>query len=193
MKRKYQIHSLESIPEVKETLKQKLLLKSQGIRRFTKRSKFYRQNKIFVTDAKRFYREIGKKEIVIERAPSMEEVQKFWENIWSTPKDYNENAEWITRENERMRDIPTQDCYDITSTDAKQALAKSQKWKSSGPDKAPNFWLHHLSSTHKHIAKALSHVMKTPEASHFSCLKMMKQMNLKTTALSHVYPPHTSY
>ena len=53
MKRKYQMHSLNIryISEFKETLKQKLLFKSQQIRRFTKRSKFYRQNKIFVTDA----------------------------------------------------------------------------------------------------------------------------------------------
>ena len=63
----------------------------------------------------------------------------------------------------KMRDIPTHDWYDITTTDVKQALAKSQKWKSPGRDKVPNLWLHHLSSTHKHIAKALSHVIKTPE------------------------------
>ena len=63
----------------------------------------------------------------------------------------------------KMRDIPTHDWYDITTTDVKQALAKSQKWKYPGRDKVPNVWLHHLSSAHKHIAKALSHVIKTAE------------------------------
>ena len=69
----------------------------------------------------------------------MEEVKKFWENIWSTTKDNNENAEWNTRGKEKMHDIPTQDWYDITTTDVKQTLAKSQKWKSPGPDKVSNF------------------------------------------------------
>ena len=40
--------------------KAKIQVKAQRERQFDKRDKFYRQNKIFQTDAKRFYREIGK-------------------------------------------------------------------------------------------------------------------------------------
>lgn len=43
----------------------------------------------------------------------------------------------------------------ITTDNIRQALTKSQKWKSPGNDKVPNFWLYHLSSIHKTLAKSL--------------------------------------
>ena len=46
------------IPSIKEELKQKIQVKAQRERRFDTRSKFYRQNKIFQTDANEFYREV---------------------------------------------------------------------------------------------------------------------------------------
>ena len=59
MTKKYQLTS-KNILEVKEMIKQKMQLKAQRMRRYEKRSKFYRQNMIFKTDAKKFYREVGK-------------------------------------------------------------------------------------------------------------------------------------
>ena len=59
--RKYKITNVIDIPSIKEELKQKIQVKAQRERRFDKRNKFYRQNKIFQTDAKKFYKEIGKK------------------------------------------------------------------------------------------------------------------------------------
>ena len=57
---KYKITNAIDIPNIKEELKQKIQVKARRERRFDKRNKFYRQNKIFQTDAKKFYREIGK-------------------------------------------------------------------------------------------------------------------------------------
>ena len=42
-------------------LKQALQAKAQRLRRYTKRSEQYKQNKMFREDSKRFYRELGKK------------------------------------------------------------------------------------------------------------------------------------
>ena len=57
--RKYKIKSNDDIPPVTEKLRQQLLAKSQRIRRFEKRRKFYNQNKMFKENTKRFYRELG--------------------------------------------------------------------------------------------------------------------------------------
>ena len=58
--RKYKNTNVIDIPSIREELKQKMQVKAQRERRFDKRNKFYRQNKIFQTDGKTLYREIGK-------------------------------------------------------------------------------------------------------------------------------------
>ena len=84
-----------SLLTAKETLKQNIQVKAQRLHRYDKRNRFYRQNKIFKTDAKIFYREIGKVTINIEEAPVDEEMTKFWNDIWGKEKDFNNEAEWI--------------------------------------------------------------------------------------------------
>ena len=59
--RNYKITKVMDIPSIKGELKQKVQVKAQRKRRSHKRNKFYRQNKIFQTDAKKIYRNIGKK------------------------------------------------------------------------------------------------------------------------------------
>ena len=59
MKKKYAMKKREDLPPLKETLKQKIQLKAQRIRRYEKRKKFYRQNNTFKSDEKNFYRELG--------------------------------------------------------------------------------------------------------------------------------------
>ena len=44
----------------KERIKQKVQAKAQRIRKFEKRTKFYKQNKIFKTDAKKYYGSTGR-------------------------------------------------------------------------------------------------------------------------------------
>ena len=60
VKRKYKLQNENDITTTKKRIKRKVQVKTQGSRRFEKRAKFYRQNKIFKTDAKKFYREMGK-------------------------------------------------------------------------------------------------------------------------------------
>ena len=61
----------EQLIACKEDLKQPLQAKAQRIRRYTKRSEQYKENKMFREDSKRFYREIGKKTIQIEKPPDI--------------------------------------------------------------------------------------------------------------------------
>ena len=39
-----------------------------------------------------FYREIGKETTTVNDAPSIEEVENFWKDIWSKEKGFNEQA-----------------------------------------------------------------------------------------------------
>ena len=55
LKRKYKLKE-ENITAVKETVKQRMQLKAQGIRRYEKRGKFYCQNLMFKNNAKKFCR-----------------------------------------------------------------------------------------------------------------------------------------
>ena len=61
--KRYNIRNPTDLTTAKEVLKQEIQAKAQRIRRFEKRAKFFRQNKIFKQDAKKFYRELGKKRI----------------------------------------------------------------------------------------------------------------------------------
>ena len=53
------------------------MVKAKRIRRFEKRTKCYRQNKIFTTDVKKFDQGIRKQSIEMKQPPSIKEVEKF--------------------------------------------------------------------------------------------------------------------
>ena len=80
VKRKYKLQNENDIATTaKDRIKQKI--QSQRIKRFEKRTKFYRYNKIFKTDGKKFYREMRKQPIEIKVPHSIKEVEKFWKKI----------------------------------------------------------------------------------------------------------------
>ena len=146
-----------------ERIKQKIPVKAQRVRRFKKRTKFYKQNKLFKTDMQKFYREMGKQIIEIKESPPTKEVEKFWKKIWSSEKERNEEAQWILREEERTKETDQQEWEDIKLKEVEFPLKKLHKWKSPGLDKLPNFWLNILTSTQKVLTHTLSQTMKNPE------------------------------
>lgn len=160
--RKYRVENKDQIPAIKEELKQKLQVKAQRLRRFTKRNDFYRQNKIFETDSKRFYREIGKTTIEVEEIPTEEHIRDFWNSIWGNDKEHHDNAKWIKQLEREAVDIPEQQWNNITTEEVTKALRKSHKWKSPGLDQVPNFWLDALQSAHSKLASSFNAVINDP-------------------------------
>ena len=108
LKKKYNVENKTSLDSAKEKVKQIMQLKAQRLRRYDKRNKFYRQNKKFTTDAKKFYRELGKGSITVDNPPSEAEVEGFWNKIWGEEKSFNQDAPWIEREEQRMKDLEHQ-------------------------------------------------------------------------------------
>ena len=162
IRKKHNITNIATLATAKESVMQRMQLKAQRLKRYDKRSKFYRQNKIFKTDAKRFYREIGKSKIDIKDPPDMNKVEEFWKDIWGKEKTFNNEAPWLDREEERMREIEEQGWIEISVNELGIALGKSHKWKSPGIDRIPNFWLNALSVLHKPLADCMNDIMNHP-------------------------------
>ena len=102
--KKHKITMDEQFIACKEDLKKALQAKTQWIyQRYTKRSEQYKQNKMFREDSKRFYRELGKKTIQIEKPQDIGEVKKLWQNILEQEVKHNEDAQWINDQEESTR------------------------------------------------------------------------------------------
>ena len=102
--KEHKITADEQLIACKEDLKETLQAKPQRLRRYTKRSEQYKQNRMFREDAKKFYRELGKMTIEIEKPPDIREVRNFWQNILEQVK-CNEDAQWIKDQEEELQQI----------------------------------------------------------------------------------------
>ena len=97
---KYRVTNAREVAQFTETLKQKVQAKAQRIRRYEKRETQYTQNKMFKEDTKKFYINLGMKNIEAREPPSMTEAETYWKLLWGEEAQHNERAEWIRREKE---------------------------------------------------------------------------------------------
>ena len=162
-KHKIPSNGKKDLTAAKEYLKQRIQAKAQRVRRYSKRTEQYRQNKIFKEDAKKFYRSLGKKNIEVEKPPDAEENKQFWQNILEEEVIHNENAEWIKDQEGELNDLEEMEWKEITISELKANITKAANWKSPGPDKVPNFWLKQFTSLHENLTKAISDVLANPE------------------------------
>ena len=147
----------------KDDLKETLQAKAQRLRRYTKRSEQYKQNKMFREDSKRFYRELKKKTIQIKKPPDIGEVKKFWQNILEQEVKHNEDAQWFKDQEEELQQINQMEWKDLTVEELRVNMTRAANWKSPGPDRLPNFWIKQFKSLHKPMAEAYSEIIKDPK------------------------------
>ena len=79
--RKYNIQE-ENLDRVIEKLKQKVSAQMQRFSRHWKRQNKYYKNKMFRTDCKKFYHLLRQKNIKVTNAPTKEETDNFWKEIF---------------------------------------------------------------------------------------------------------------
>ena len=67
----------------------KIQAKAQRIRRYVKRSKQFSQNQMFMfaNDRKKFFRNLGKDQISVEKTPKKEATETFWRNILENDRE----------------------------------------------------------------------------------------------------------
>ena len=99
----------------------------------------------------------------VEKPSTKDEIENFLETIWGVEINYNENAEWIKREEKRCQGLEEQVCEKLMIEDLKKALRKSQIWKSLIIDKALNFWLNTSDSIRRNITNCFNRAVKNPE------------------------------
>jgi hypothetical protein len=90
---KYSVTNAREVGQLTETSKQKVQAKAQRIRRHEKRETQYSQNKMFKEDTKKFYRNLGMKNIEAREPPSMQKQRRtgshFGEKKHSIMKEEN--------------------------------------------------------------------------------------------------------
>ena len=149
---KYRVTNAREVAQVTETLKQKLQAKAQRIRRYEKMETQYSQNKMFKADTKKFYRNLGTKNIEAREPPAMTEAETYWKSLWGE-EVHNERSEWIRRDDKRK--IRYMDLKPIQIMEITLYLSKAHNWKYPGNDQIQNYWLKAFPATHRHIAKKL--------------------------------------
>ena len=127
LRAKYKTKHPEEIQNVLEKIKQTIQAKAARLRRYQKRSRFYKDNNLFKNNPKQFYRNNGKSKIKINKAPSEEEIRSFWEKIWSDSKTNNSQAPWIEKLSKEYEALKEQEWSKITLEDLKHALKSSSK------------------------------------------------------------------
>jgi len=75
--KKHRVTNATQVAQLTETLKQKVQAKAQRIKRYEKRETQYSQNKMFKEDTKKFYRNLGIKNIEAREPPSMAEAETY--------------------------------------------------------------------------------------------------------------------
>ena len=118
---------------------------------------------MFSEESKRFYREIGKKTIQIEKPPDIGEVKKFWQNILKQEVKHNEDAQSIKDQEEELQQINQMEWKDLTVEELRVNMTRAAYWKPPGPDRLPNFWIKQFKSLHKSMAEAYSEIIKDPK------------------------------
>ncbi|KAL1448229.1 hypothetical protein WDU94_006605 [Cyamophila willieti] len=141
----------------------KMQAKVQRLRRYTRRSDQYHQNKMFRTDRKKFYRRLNNQCTSINEHPEQQNVEQFWSTIFENEVQHNSDAEWIQLEEDKYDGMNPDEWRDLNVDELEDTIKKSQNWKSPGPDKVTNFWIKHLKSLHSHLSNAINDMIKHPE------------------------------
>jgi len=119
---------------------------------------------MFANNRKKFFRNLGKEQVPVEKPPKKEATETFWRNILENDREHNHLAEWIKREELKYVDTECQPWEDITQDELQTALLKTCDWKSPGPDAVPNFWLKQLTALRQQLLNAYNQAIEHPES-----------------------------
>lgn len=148
-----------TIEMLEKNIQMKLQAKAQRLRRYTKRSNHYHQNKIFNEDAKRFYRQLNNQKTEVTEPPSQDHVTQFWRGILEDEVVHNDRAAWVEQEKKNHRMIRPDAWQNFTVNEIVKVIRKTQNWKSPGPDKVQNFWIKQLSALHQDLTRTMNDMM----------------------------------
>ncbi|CAG4960393.1 unnamed protein product [Parnassius apollo] len=158
-------------------LKQRIAAWGKLIRRYTERSTWFNQNRLFQSDQKRLYKSL-KRPMVSETGPvpNQADTVAFWRSLWSEPVNHNEGP-WTEVVARQCAGITPMDPVIITPEDVAEAVRRAPNWKSPGLDGLHHYWLKGFMVCHAVLA------LQFQEA-----LNQKSLPSLFTTGITHLVP-----
>ena len=105
-------------------MKQRITAIAAKVRRYQGRVDSYRQNRLFQSNQRQFYRELDQeKESCDDDQPVAEESKQFWGNIWSQSADHKKYAKWLQDFRSEVN-VKKQEQIDITTRSLKKILGR---------------------------------------------------------------------
>ena len=166
--RRHPLLKKKGYPCIIEELKQRLRAKAAKIKRYTKRCQNFKQNKLFRTNQRQFYRNLNSQPAEEGAAAQQPEVdkeacRKFWEDLWTDEASHNADAPWIAEVREEMAEKmeKVQQDLQIGRHHVAGRVKKMANWSTAGMDGLHVYWLKHLTAAHDRIGAQLADCLST--------------------------------
>jgi hypothetical protein len=108
------------ITEILDTLKQKLSVKSQRLRRYKEANGRKQQNRLFTTNKKTYYPNL-------KGERRRQALTAFWASTWGNAVIHNLKASWIRRGQTRVCNVTAMEHIPITTEQESRLVAKALK------------------------------------------------------------------
>ena len=125
-------------------LKQDLRSKSEKLRHEKRISERKRISNRFFNSPKQVYRSMKGNNIIVEKLPEKEEVEKSWKDVWQNETNFNDKAEWLQQ-------LKKTYCRNVTATNHRidrkmldKVINKIQINKVPGSDLINGYWYKNL-------------------------------------------------
>ncbi|CAG4980406.1 unnamed protein product [Colias eurytheme] len=149
-----------------DTLKQKLSAKSARLKRYLKCTERKKQNAIFISNEKGFYRTLNSSENnTINRnnnIPSKEALREFWANIWENPEQHSDNTEWIKELQQETSGICDMEFEFIPADIFIDVIQRTHNWKAPGTDHIHNYWYKKFTCLYPYIHNHINAFIQSP-------------------------------
>ena len=136
-------------------LKQKIKAGGVKIKRYDERCLQFKQNHLFRTNQKLFYKTLDGKERGETVLPNPTKATSFWSKIWSEEVGHNEGASWLEDVEVEFSTTEVQEDISITVEDIRNGVSKMANWKAAGPDLIQGFWIKKLTGLHSRLQDCL--------------------------------------
>nr|XP_034830874.1 uncharacterized protein LOC117987910 [Maniola hyperantus] len=170
----------QKLTERIDDLKQKIAAWGNRIRRYSERVERFQQNRLFLSDQKRFYKRLECPAVCsASQRPDPADLVTFWRGVWSREVEHEEGP-WIAAIEEACASIEPMNPIAISAEDVAGAVRRAPNWKSPGPDGLHHYWLKGFSVCHATLARQFQ-----------EALEQRTLPSLFTTGITHLAPKST--
>lgn len=160
-----------------DDLKQRIAAWGKRIRRYSERVARFRENRLFGSDQRKFYRSLEQREVPSAgERPEKDALISFWRGIWSQPVVHREGP-WLDDVEDACAEIQPMGPVSISQDDVKCALRKAPNWKTPGSDGLHTYWLKGFPACHATLARQYQ-----------EALEQRSLPNFLTTGVTHLAP-----